>query len=59
MASDVPWIAAIEARRDATIARIAKQVGDDVALAHEKTAALAWCRANGNPHLAEQKDAAQ
>lgn len=46
------WILDLEARRDATIARIAERVEAEQALARERIAALDWCRANGNPHLA-------
>lgn len=44
------WIVALEARRDATIERIGRHVAADRELAAEKTLALEWCRAHGDPH---------
>lgn len=41
----------IKARLRATYARIANSVAGDRERAAEKTRALDWCRANGNPHL--------
>ena len=37
-------------RLAATLGRIADRVDASVAQEKEKIAALAWCRANGNPH---------
>ncbi len=37
-------------RLAATLGRIADRVDASVAEEKEKMAALAWCRANGNPH---------
>lgn len=41
----------VQARLKATLERIGKQVDANVAHEREKGLALAWCRANGNPHL--------
>ena len=40
----------IAQRLAATLGRIADRVDASVAEEKEKMAALAWCRANGNPH---------
>ena len=42
-------------RHAETLARIDARFAGDVALHKEKEAALAWCRANGNPHHTEDK----
>jgi hypothetical protein len=34
-----------------TLGRIGERVDAETALRNERIAALAWCRANGNPHL--------
>ncbi|GLV28210.1 hypothetical protein TomTYG75_07330 [Sphingobium sp. TomTYG75] len=41
----------VSARLKATLERIGKQVDANVREEREKAAALAWCRANGSPHL--------
>lgn len=41
---------AVMARLSATMARIGARVDDWQAEEREKLEALAWCRANGNPH---------
>lgn len=43
----------VTARLRASYARISRQVDANVALEKERIAALEWCRANGNPHLAK------
>lgn len=43
----------VSARLKATMERISKQVAANGADDRERAAALAWCRANGNPHLGE------
>lgn len=41
-------------RHSATLRRIDNRISAALALAAEKKAALDWCRANGNPHLAKE-----
>jgi hypothetical protein len=43
-------------RLRATYARIAYSAAADQEFVRERAAALEWCRANGNPHLALMKD---
>ena len=43
--------AALRKRHAETLERINSRIAAEAALAKEKALALAWCRANGNPHL--------
>jgi hypothetical protein len=42
---------ALAKRHAETLARIDDRIAAYVALQKEKALALAWCRANGNPHM--------
>ena len=44
------WITTLHDRLGATKARIGERVQHEIDERNERIAALAWCRANGNPH---------
>jgi hypothetical protein len=52
------WMVDLDARYAATKARIAERVAGEIAERNERIAALAWCRANGNPHKEPAHDPA-
>lgn len=51
--TDTPVTAQLKTRLAATYRRISNSVRAEEELRREKEAALAWCRANGNPHRSQ------